>query len=287
MAVGQSGRPKVGVIIQVRYTSSRLPGKALKSLPIDSSVSILERIVNKMKKMSSIDEVIIATSDDKRDDIIEEFATNKQLNVFRGDLDNVLNRFVQCANKFDLDILIRKTGDNPISFVEVIDHSINQHIQNKNDYTRNIGLPMGTGIEIVNLSALKKIQSLTKENRYCEHVTLYINKHPHLFKRQEIQNVWKGAENMRLTIDYPSDYALFNLIFQILKLEQKEESYSINDIKELMIKNSWLLEINKNNDQKRQLKNKKEELEELEKIAKRLEYKNAALAIKDIINSTS
>ena len=88
---------KIGGIIFCRMSSSRLPGKAM--IKVDG-VNLLERVIKRSKKITRIDHLSIATSTDSKDDIIESFAKNKGIDVYRGDSNDVLSRAVNASRKF-------------------------------------------------------------------------------------------------------------------------------------------------------------------------------------------
>ena len=87
---------KTVAIIQARMESTRLPGKVLKKI---YDLPLLEHIVNRTMRARNVDEVVIATSTNRADDAIEQFACKRNINIFRGSQENVLERFVMCAEK--------------------------------------------------------------------------------------------------------------------------------------------------------------------------------------------
>jgi spore coat polysaccharide biosynthesis protein SpsF len=124
---------RVGAIIQVRYDSERLPGKALLKLPFGGEFSILEHICRRLKTANGVDEIIVATSNEKSDDAIAEEAKKIGINCFRGDKANVLDRFYKAAVSSKLQTAIRLTGDNPVIFTELFQPVISYHLDNHNE----------------------------------------------------------------------------------------------------------------------------------------------------------
>src|SRR5690554_2820553 len=216
MEVGLFGNMKVGAIIQARFDSSRFHGKVLKNLPFDSDQTLLSQIYNRLSQSEVIDEIIVATSNELNDDIIEDYAIQNDYLYFRGSKNNVLKRFVNTIEARNLNVVVRITGDNPVVLIDILDSVIQKHIDSKFDYTRNLNLPYGTSFEVINANILKDIyynQSTTISDQ--EHVTIYIKNNREKFKIKEIDHQLEPID-FRFTVDYPSDYAAMNIIFQYL-----------------------------------------------------------------------
>ena len=90
-------KQKIGAIIVVRMSSNRFPGKALKKIGGRESIAFL---IDRIKKINQCDEIILATSTDKSDDIFEKIASIEKIKFFRGSLDDVASRFYECAKNF-------------------------------------------------------------------------------------------------------------------------------------------------------------------------------------------
>ena len=258
-------RKQVGAVIQARYDSTRLPGKVLMSLPFGSGTTILEHIVNRLKLVKGVDKVIIATSIEENDLPIVWEAERIGTDIFRGSKEDVLDRFCKTAAKFELDHVIRLTGDNPLVLSELLEEGIKDHLENNVEYTKSENLPYGTGFEIVMVNALKRINSSNPSQDESEHVTLFIPRNKEKFKIKEKQfSLGEVMKDLRLTIDYPSDYALMNILVQILK--EKNYSYTLQDLHQIFVDNPWLLEINRDNIQKRQYTSFAEEYKDVAEV---------------------
>lgn len=101
---------KVGIILASRYSSSRLPGKAL--LPL-ADTTVLGFLLDRLQPLSKQLKIVLATSNLTSDDPIVEEGGKKKVSVYRGSLDNVFQRYYEAAKKYGLDYVIRLTGDNP------------------------------------------------------------------------------------------------------------------------------------------------------------------------------
>jgi spore coat polysaccharide biosynthesis protein SpsF len=274
MEDGRSNNIKVGFIIQARIKSSRLPGKILLPLPISSTTSILDRIIINLKQSTYQYDIVIATSKNKENDIISEKFTTDSVTVYRGDEDDVLSRFIEICKNKAFDVIVRLTADNPFVDIVLLDYLINKHMEEKKSYTCSKNLPLGMNFEIVDPKKIIELETKELSREDKEHVTLYIkNNFPISVNEFKINEF---TEKARLTIDYPSDYALASIICELLDNETKPRNTSLLDrIEELFKKNSWLSEINNSNFQKRQFSSEEEEIKEAKNVLQTLEYFNA------------
>lgn len=237
---------KTIAIIQARMESSRLPGKVLK---IIAGQPMLLRIVAKARKSKCLDEVIVATSLNTADDVIEKFCIKEKIPCFRGSIDNVLERYYQCAKQYQGEIIIRLTADNVFVDTNIIDEAIEYFQSNGQiDYLYyKEGLPLGVAVEVFTMKALEKTYKETKLPECCEHVTLYMYRNPEKFKCIRCSNQ-EDYSAYRLTMDTPQDYQLITALYNRLSVNGEEISYE-DVIKELQ-QNEQLREINRSVEQK-------------------------------------
>ena len=125
---------KFSVVIPARYGSSRLPGKVLKPL---CGRPMLERQLQRLERARRLDRLIVATSTDASDDVIESLCRQINVGCFRGSLDDVLERFVRAGETLEAEHIVRLTGDCPLSDPAVVDAVIAQHLETGADYTSN------------------------------------------------------------------------------------------------------------------------------------------------------
>lgn len=228
-------------IIQARTSSSRLPNKVLK--PILGKEMLLHQI-DRVKKSKLINKVVVATSDELADKAIVSLCQNNKIDVFAGSLNNVLDRFYQCAKQYQPTHIVRLTADCPVIDWQIIDKTINAHLVGKFDYTSNgvqATYPDGLDVEVLTNKALSTAFNQATTNSQKEHVTLYINDNT---KRFNIGYV-KGdidLSHLRWTVDEPEDFILVEKIYQNLYLENP--NFLTNDILQLLDKKPELLEIN-------------------------------------------
>lgn len=204
----------ISFIVQARSGSSRLPNKIL--LPFYKGKSILELLIEKLKKVAET-KIIIATSTNPNCDAIEKIARENDVICFRGSENDVLQRFIDAAESEHVKKIIRVCSDNP--FLEL--HSIQELVTIASSVADDVqyasfnidGIPSikthyGFWTEYVTLDALLKVKKSTNEKLYHEHVTNYIYSHPEQFSIYWIegpQSVF-GNHSIRLTIDTEEDF---------------------------------------------------------------------------------
>lgn len=242
-----SAKPKVVAIIQARMGASRLPGKVLMDV---GGRSMLRLVVERTRKAELVDEVVIATTTELEDDAVAEAASGLGVASFRGSIDNVLERYLGAATKFDATVVVRITADCPLMEPTIIDQVIRRHLNSKADYTANIlkrTFPRGWDVEVFNLGALAKVSNLTTENYEREHVTIYFHEHQDEFT---VINVEAKDElrrpDLRLCVDEPSDIKLVRQIFQELDVN----NFSAQDVVDLFERQPELEKINASVQQK-------------------------------------
>lgn len=195
----------VGVIIQARMGSTRLPGKALK--PIAGKV-LLDHVLGRLALLRIPVQVVVATSDLQQDDVIAHHCEAAGVSVFRGSEMDVLDRYYECAGKYGFDHVVRLTADNPFTDMEELQHLIELHLEQGNDYTHSFGmLPLGVGAEIFTFPALEQSAQEGHAPNHREHVNEYIQEHPEQFCIGVLEVVaTKRRADLRLTVDTEEDY---------------------------------------------------------------------------------
>lgn len=208
----------IGGIIFSRMSSSRLPGKAL--IDIDGK-TLLERVIERSKKIRNINHLCVATSKEKQDDIIAKTALSFGLEVYRGDLNDVAKRAFQAAKKYKYSDFLRICGDRPLFDSNIYDELIQEHIKFKNDLTTTIfprSVPVGFTGEIISTKAMKKLLSLTNNKIDREHVTRFFYKNPKLFSISNLDfNFSKEIINLKFAIDCKEDLEMSRWIIRNIK----------------------------------------------------------------------
>ena len=195
----------VGVIIQARMGSTRLPGKVLK--PIAGKV-LLDHVLGRLSLLAYPVEVVVATSDLPQDDAIVRHCQSRSVAVYRGSETDVLDRYYQCACENGFAHVVRLTADNPFTDVEELQRLIEQHLTQHNDYTHSFGsMPLGVGAEIFTFAALEKSVLEGHAPNHREHVNEYIQENPNFFRIGVLElPAAKRCPDLRLTVDTEDDY---------------------------------------------------------------------------------
>ncbi len=162
-------------IIQARMGSNRLPGKVM--MPLGRR-SVLAYLIERISSARNLDSIVVATTTHLRDDIVIEEAIRCGASYFRGDEVDVLGRYVDAAQAFNAEIVVRVTADNPFTDPESIDRTVSALSAGKADYAIEMALPIGVTGEAITAEALFKIDSVAKTPRWREHVTLYAKETP-------------------------------------------------------------------------------------------------------------
>lgn len=201
---------KVVAVIQARMGSTRLRGKTLMKM---SKFTLLDTVINSVKRNSFVDDIIIVTSNNVEDDLIEKHCKMNNISFVRGDSEDVLSRFITVAKNLNPDdVIIRVTADNPFNNKFATEKLYQKHISERNDYTYVDGLSH-IAYEFINAGTLSKLDSFNDlENSDREHVTMYIRRNGDLFKNGNIDSTSFNLNpvlDKLLTVDSKSDYLRF------------------------------------------------------------------------------
>jgi spore coat polysaccharide biosynthesis protein SpsF len=251
---------KTGIIIQARVNASRLPGKVLLPLPQNAGRTLLDQVVANAAAVVPKPEIILATSTNPENDILEQAAVKNGIHFFRGEEQDVLARFYQAARAHKLNTIVRLTADNPFIDPGLLSQTLQQHLLSGVDYTGTVGLPLGANLELFSFRALEQAFREARAAEHREHVTPYIRLNPGLFSlsQQDFTGGEWGKPEWRLTIDNESDYALACAIFLALG----PPPLPLARVAAFLTANPALLAINKDNYQKKVFTSLQEELAE-------------------------
>lgn len=208
----------IGIVIQARMGSSRFPGKILETI---DNQEMLRYVIERLKKTNL--PIIVATTVSEKDDVLVAFLEKNNINYIRGSESNVLERYIDAATKYDLDIVCRICSDSPFVDPELL---LNLHkevlktphhdywsylLNNKPTVLSHIGV-FG---EFARVAALRQINSnINTPSLYKEHVTNGLYNQPEVFRLyfKNIDNVFKKFDEIRLTVDTPQDLENINYI---------------------------------------------------------------------------
>jgi len=158
-------------IIQARVNSTRLPSKVMLDL---AGKTLLERVYQSVSKSKRINKIVVATSNQKTDDIIKLKLDELNIACYRGDLDNVLKRFYDTATEFKAENIIRITADNPLMDGIIIDELIELYESKDVEYSMFSNAIYGLSAEVFSFKSLQKAYENARNDYDKEHVTPYI-----------------------------------------------------------------------------------------------------------------
>ncbi|MCF6296413.1 MAG: glycosyltransferase family protein [Flavobacteriaceae bacterium] len=199
-------------IVQARMSSTRLPGKVLLDL---GGKPVLQQVFNQISNAKLIDKIVLATSIDSSDDLLEKWAKNSNNLFYRGSLNNVLERYYYAAKEFSADVIVRITADCPLVDPKIIDSIIELFNKENYDYCSNTitpTFPDGLDVEVLKFVALEKAYINATLLSEIEHVTPYIKNNPQLFKIGMYSSK-TDYSSLRWTLDNKEDYEFLKLIF--------------------------------------------------------------------------
>ena len=246
--------PKTGVIIQARMGSTRLPGKVMKKL-FDKTV--LSHVIERVKQIDTIEEIIIATSTLERDKIIVNEAVKCGVEFFRGSENNLLSRYYNAAKKNNINNIVRITSDCPLIDPIVSNEIIEKYLNNNYVIVTNGGskekrtYPRGLDTSVFSFQSLKDAYINATEDYQREHVT------PHIYETTDKKDIYYfqndiDYSNYRLTLDEKADWKLIKKIYK--ELYSGEHNFYLSDIIQLLQKNPELPKIKKFVKQKKKKK---------------------------------
>ncbi|QXM05176.1 cytidylyltransferase domain-containing protein [Crassaminicella indica] len=241
---------KVVAIIQARMGSTRLSGKVMKDL---FGKTVLDHVITRVKQSEYIDEIVIATTTLKRDNIIVEEAKKCGVKYFRGSEDDVLSRYYYAAKENNADIVVRITSDCPLIDPIVVDEIVKFYIENDYEIVSNAGVdlsqrtyPRGLDTEVFSFEVLENAFKNAKEKYQREHVTPYIyeNSKKIYYYKNDID-----YSKYRWTLDTKEDFELIREIYKYFY--RGEHDFYSDQILNLMKKEPELVKINENIEQKK------------------------------------
>jgi len=233
----------IATIIQARMASTRLPGKVLMDI---NGKPMLLRVIERIKHSKLNQKIIIATSINKEDDEIYDFARSEHIDVFRGSQSDVLHRYYKAAENFNVDVIVRVTADCPLIDPYVMDLVIQGFLDNNKTIVTNAGIdldkrtyPRGLDVEVFSFDALLLANKKADQKYQREHVT------PYLY--QDINGVSiimnnVNLSNHRWTVDTPEDMEFIRKVYS--GFDSKLDNLDYKNILLYLENNPNLLKIN-------------------------------------------
>jgi spore coat polysaccharide biosynthesis protein SpsF len=249
-------------IVQARMGSSRLPGKVMLDI---AGLPMLERVVERTKRASLLEDVVVATTNEAQDDAVANFCRERGYPVHRGSLHDVLDRFYQAARVFEAEAVVRITADCPVIDPGLIDGIVREFTLSSVDFAANRlpppwqrTYPIGLDIEVVTFSALERAWKQADQKSQREHVMPYFYEgipvdafdltrtslavSPRGFRVMLVNHV-PDYGSKRWTVDTAEDLALMQRVYA--RFEGRDD-FSWQDVLALFEREPELANINSN-----------------------------------------
>jgi spore coat polysaccharide biosynthesis protein SpsF len=233
-------RQKIIAIIQARMGSTRLPGKVLADI---HGHPMLWHVLERLKNTQTLDEIVVATSVERADDVIVAFCRNHQFACFRGSEMDVLDRYYQAALKYGADVIVRITSDCPLIDPGVTDKTVKAFLEQQPDYASNSlqrSYPRGLDTEVIACPALERAWRNACIPYQRVHVTPYIYENPSEFKIVSVAGE-RDYSAHRWTVDTAEDLDFVRAVYARMHCRV----VPWHDVLALLEREPELLEINR------------------------------------------
>ena len=242
---------EIHFVIQSRNGSKRLPNKAIKKI---GKKTVLEILIDRLKKSKYNPKIIIATTNKPNDDSIVKICENNSIHHYRGSENDVLKRLTCCVRKFKSEIVVHLTADNFLIDVSLVDWMLNKFLKSKNRFITNNNfmnmagkrIPLGMHVSIFKKRDLIIHEQKAIKKEFREHPTLFFyTEGKKIFKPKNIKPLkkWIRAYNPRITLDTYKDFIFLKRIYNHF-LKKKKPNLSLVDILRFLDKNHDLMTIN-------------------------------------------
>ena len=200
---------KVGAVIVCRCSSSRLPGKATMKINGQETIRLL---IERLKLANNLDEIVLATSTEETDDALEVVAADAAVSFFRGPLEDVAQRMILAAREFELESIVRITGDDILRDETMVDEIVDHHRSFDYDITKTDNMPEGTSSEVFDLPVLEVIWQKAFDRGATGQLDWFLS-NGHHFDIKKIESDYEFDPRIRLTLDYEEDLRLLTVLF--------------------------------------------------------------------------
>lgn len=225
---------KITAIIYSRLNSRRLFKKGLLKV---GNKYLIEHVIDRVKKILNVDQIILATTQSKIDSKLAEISKKKKIIIFKGSEQNVLKRTYDCIKKHKINLFLRVCGDRIFfdnQFIDKISKKIKNNSKMFSNYhliSNNLGrnkIDEGLTLEFISKNCIKKIISNKKINTFNkEHITSYIYENPKKFNIKKIISPDYHFKKIKYTIDEKNDLIKAN---KILRKLNKNDLYNFRKI---------------------------------------------------------
>ena len=229
-------KPLVIASIEARMGASRLPGKVLADL---AGKPALTRMLHRVRMAQTLDDIVVATTDQPPDDPITEWAACEGVDVFRGSEDDVLDRVLHAHEAMRSDVIVELCGDCPLIDPAIIDSAVRRFLVGDCDIvttTEPQSYPQGLDVEVFALSTLRQIAFEDPDAQAREHVSIDFYRNPERWRLVGLRApVTQHRPDVRLLLDHPTDLAFLTRLCADLDA-RCGEAFTTDDILALLDK---------------------------------------------------
>ena len=191
--------------------------------------------------------IVLATSTDGTDDVLETIARREGVLPFRGSLENLSLRFYEAAKHYNIDQIVRITGDDILRDEIMIDKAVEQHLASSCNVTLMKNMPYGTSSEIFSVYVLKTILKTAVVPENTEYLEWYLE-NDRYFNVNYVESSYQYDPRIRLTLDYEEDFLFFSRVFE--HFSSLNPSFILEDVIAYLSENSDVVNINEFKDKK-------------------------------------
>ncbi len=237
---------KIVAVIQVRMGSTRLPGKVMKEVV---GKPVLELLIERLGHSKLINQIVVATTSHKKDDVIVDLCNKLGIDYFRGSEDDVMGRVLGALKQYGADAGVEIYGDCPLIDPSIVDSIIQYYIRNigKYDFVSNdlkTTYPPGLETEVYSASAFADAADRTSDPEIREHSTLYMRQHPELYRLHNIEAPPDlHYPETYIELDTPEDFKVIKTIYESLYGEGNV--FSAQEILDFLKQNPHIAEQNR------------------------------------------
>jgi len=204
--------------VACRNQGARLYGKPLQNLDVAKGIRILDNIVDCLRTIPCIEEVVLGISEGIDNEVYKRVADEKALPYIVGDETDVLSRLVQCGEKAGATDVFRVTSESPFLYFEPVEELWRRHQDERMDASFIWNIIDGAGCEIYTLEALKVSHARGSRRHRSELCSLYVRENPGEFRTLKFDPpVELTRKDVRLTVDYPEDLVVCRAAYMALR----------------------------------------------------------------------
>ena len=236
---------RVYAIIEARMTSTRLPGKVLLEAV---GKPMLELMVERLRRSPTLNGIIIATTENQTDDPIAHLTSRLGIDCHRGSEEDVLQRVLDAARAYQVDVIVEIPGDCPLIDSAYVDVCVEDYCSGNADYVSSAlseSFPKGTEVQVFATETLADVAKRTNNRKDREHVSLFMYRNPDLYQIRSVAAPLDIARpEVHLTLDEQADFEFIRTIFEALYPEKSD--FSLVDVLTYLDTRPELLQMNRN-----------------------------------------